>query len=107
MILTNFAAENVWIKIGDRIAQTMFLWPEKVVFGEVEELDGRTLRGVQGFGSTNKWIFLAPPPPPPQKKKKKEKTKQNKTKKEKKNGLLIWFPSLFYWRKIKSWWKIY
>ena len=54
IILTNFAACSIDIKIGDRIAKIMFLKPEEVSFDEVEEFDDRTLRGTGGFGSTNK-----------------------------------------------------
>ena len=42
IILTHFAASSVEIKNGDRIAQIMFLMPEKVVFEEVEEFTDRT-----------------------------------------------------------------
>ena len=54
MILTNFAACSIKIKIGDRIAQIMFLKPEEVSFDEVQEFDDITLRCTGGFGSTNK-----------------------------------------------------
>ena len=54
IILTNFAACSIDIKIGDRIAKIMFLKPEEVSFNEVEEFDDRTLKGTGGFGSTNK-----------------------------------------------------
>ena len=54
IILTNFAACEVDIKIGDRIAQMMFLRPEEVSFEEVSEFTDRTVRGIGGFGSTNK-----------------------------------------------------
>ena len=55
IILTNFAASDVEIKIGDMIAEIMFLKPEKVSFYEVEKFDDRTsTRGTDGFGSTNK-----------------------------------------------------
>ena len=40
------------IKVGDRIAQIMFLKREEVSFVEVAEL-GKTARGTGGFGSTN------------------------------------------------------
>ena len=43
IILTNFAASNVEIKNGDRIAQIMFLRPEEVVFEEVEEFTHKLL----------------------------------------------------------------
>lgn len=52
--LTNFAVSDVEIKIGDRIAQIMFVRPEEVSFYEVEEFDCRTVRGIGDFGSTNK-----------------------------------------------------
>ena len=52
IILTNFAVSNIEIKTGDRIAQIMFLKPEEVSFGMIEEFDDRTLRGAGGFGST-------------------------------------------------------
>ena len=54
IILTNFAASNVDIKIGDRIAQIMFLKPKDVSFDEVEDFNDRTARGVGGFVSTNR-----------------------------------------------------
>ena len=50
MFLTNFAACSIDIEIGDRIAQIMFLKPEKVSFDKVKEFDDRTLRGTGGFG---------------------------------------------------------
>ena len=56
VILTNFAALNAEIKNRDRIAQIMFLIPEKVVFEEVEEFTDRTSQGTGGFGSTNKLL---------------------------------------------------
>ena len=56
IILTNFAASNVEIKNGDRIAQILFLRPEEVVFDEVAEFTDRTSRGTGGFGSTNKLL---------------------------------------------------
>ena len=56
IILTNFAASNVEIKNGDRIAQIIFLMPEKVVFEEVEEFTNRTSRGTGSLGSTNKLL---------------------------------------------------
>ena len=52
VILTNFASSDVNIKVGDRIAQIMFLKREEVSFVEVAEL-GKTARGTGGFGSTN------------------------------------------------------
>ena len=58
IILTNFAASDVDIKIGDKIAQIIFLKPEDVSFDEVEKFDDRTSRGTGGFGSTNKYPFL-------------------------------------------------
>ena len=54
IILTNFAVSNIEIKTGDRIAQIMFLKPEEVSFGMIEEFDDRPLRGAGGFGSTNR-----------------------------------------------------
>ena len=57
VILTNFAASNIEIKTGDRIAQIMFFKPEEVSFGLIEEFGNRTLRGAGGFGSTFKIIF--------------------------------------------------
>ena len=54
IILTNFAASDVEIKIGDRIAEIIFLKSEEVSFDEVEKFDDRTSRGTGGFGSTNK-----------------------------------------------------
>ena len=54
MILTNFAACSIEVKIGDRIAQILFLNSEEVSFDEVQEFDDRTLRGTGGFGWTNK-----------------------------------------------------
>ena len=54
VILTNFAASNVEIKTGSKIAQIMFLKPEEVCFDEVDEFDDRTVRGTGGFGSTNR-----------------------------------------------------
>ena len=54
IILTNFAACEVDVKIGDRIVQIMFLKPEEVSFEEVSEFTDRTVRGIGGFGSTNK-----------------------------------------------------
>ena len=57
IILTNFAASNVEIKNGDRIAQIMLLRPEVVVFDEVEEFTDRTSWGTRGFGSTDKLLW--------------------------------------------------
>ena len=54
IILTNFAASNIDIKIRDRIAQIMFLKPKDVSFDEVEDFNDRTARGVGGFVSTNR-----------------------------------------------------
>ena len=54
IILTNFAACDVDIKIGDRIAQIMFLRSKEISFEEVSEFADRTVRGIGGFGSTNK-----------------------------------------------------
>ena len=54
ILTTNFTACDVDIKIGDRIAQLMFLRPEVVSFEEVTEFTNRTVRGIGGFGSTNK-----------------------------------------------------
>ena len=58
IILTNFAVSNIEIKTGDRIAQIMFLKPEEVSFGMIEEFDDRPLRGAGGFGSTNRWNYF-------------------------------------------------
>ena len=58
VILTNFDLSDVNIKVGDRIAQIMFLKTEEVSFDEVFEL-GTTARESGGFGSTNQ-IFLKP-----------------------------------------------
>lgn len=52
--LTDFAASNKYINIGDRIAQIMLLNPVEVSFDEVEEFEDRTSRGSGGFGSTNR-----------------------------------------------------
>ena len=52
VILTNFDSPDVVIKVGDRIAQIMFLKTEETSFQEVAEL-GSTARGAGGFGSTN------------------------------------------------------
>ena len=50
--MTNFALSDVNVKIGDHIAQIMFLKTEEVYFVGVAEL-GRTAQGAGGFGSTN------------------------------------------------------
>ena len=42
IILTNFAACSIDIEIGDRIAEIMFLKPEKVSFDEVKEFEMAT-----------------------------------------------------------------
>ena len=52
VIMTNFALSDVNVKIGDHIAQIMFLKTEEVYFVGVAEL-GRTAQGAGGFGSTN------------------------------------------------------
>ena len=52
VILTNFDSSDVNIKVGDRIAQIMFLKTEEASFDEVFVL-GTTARGSGGFGSTN------------------------------------------------------
>ena len=52
VILTNFHSSDLNIKVGDRIAQIMFLKTEEASFDEVFEL-GATARGSGGFGSTN------------------------------------------------------
>lgn len=54
IILTNFAACDVDIKIGDHIAQIMFLRSKEISFEEVSEFTDRTVGGIGGFGSTNK-----------------------------------------------------
>ena len=51
VILTNFASSDVNAKVGNWIAQIMFLKRE-VSFVEVAGL-GKTARGTGGFGSTN------------------------------------------------------
>ena len=51
---------DVDIKIGDHIAQIMFSKPEEISFEEVSDFTDKTVRGIGGFGSTNKlWFFLA------------------------------------------------
>ena len=50
--MTNFDSSDVNIKVGDRIAQIIFLKTEEASFDEVFEL-GTTARGSRGFGSTN------------------------------------------------------
>ena len=52
VILTNFDSSDVNIKVGDRIAQIIFLKTEEASFDEVFEL-GTTARQSRGFGSTN------------------------------------------------------
>ena len=52
VIFTNFSASNVDVKIGDRIAQIMFVKPEPVTFEEVENFTDNTFRNSRGFGST-------------------------------------------------------
>lgn len=45
---------DVDIKIGDHIAQIMFSKPEEISFEEVSDFTDKTVRGIGGFGSTNK-----------------------------------------------------
>ena len=52
VILTNFASSDGNVKVGDRIAQIMFLKREEVSFVGVSQL-GKTARGTGGFGSTD------------------------------------------------------
>ena len=52
VILTNFDSSDVNIKVGDRIAQIMFLKTEEASLDEFFEL-GTTARRSGGFGSTN------------------------------------------------------
>ena len=52
VILTSFASSDINVKVGDRIAQIMFLKRGEVSFVEVTEL-GKTARGTGRFGSTN------------------------------------------------------
>ena len=52
VILTNLDLFDVNIKVGNRIAQILFLKTEEASFDEVFEL-GTTARGSGGFGSTN------------------------------------------------------
>ena len=53
VILTNFDSFDMEIKIGDRIAQIMFLRTAGTLFEEVVELNDSTVRRVNGFGSTD------------------------------------------------------
>ena len=52
VILTNLDLFDVNIKVGNRIAQILFLKTEEASFDEVFEL-GTTAWGSGGFGSTN------------------------------------------------------
>ena len=52
--LTNFSSSNVDVKLGDRIAQIMFVKPVPVFFKEVEDFNDNTVRRTRGFGSTGK-----------------------------------------------------
>ena len=54
VILTNFLSSNVDVKLGDRIAQIMFVRPEQVSFKEVKDFGDETVRGTKGFGSSGK-----------------------------------------------------
>ena len=54
VILTNFLSSNVDVKLGDRIAQIMFVKPVPVFFKEVEDFNDNTVRSTRGFGSTGK-----------------------------------------------------
>ena len=49
VILTNFPASNVDVKIGDRIAQIMFIKPEVVTFEEFNNFTDDTVRNTRGF----------------------------------------------------------
>lgn len=51
--LWNRSNESFTIKVGDRIAQMMFLPIVRATFKQVEEFD-KTVRGEEGFGSTGK-----------------------------------------------------
>lgn len=51
--LWNRSNESFTIKVGDRIAQMMFLPIVRATFKQVEEFD-KTARGEEGFGSTGK-----------------------------------------------------
>ena len=52
VILTNFSAFDVNIKLGEKIAQIMFTKPTPVFFEEVSYFSDNTVRGSGGFGST-------------------------------------------------------
>lgn len=52
MILTNFESYDAEIKVGNRIAQIMFLKPQEVSFEEVSDFNDRTVRATGGFGFT-------------------------------------------------------
>ena len=49
VILTNFPASNVDVKIGDRIAQIMFIKPEVVTSEEFNNFTDDTVRNTRGF----------------------------------------------------------
>lgn len=51
VILTNFSSSDVFIKIGDKIAQIMSVKPLPVCFEEVSNFSDQTARGLGGFGS--------------------------------------------------------
>ena len=53
VILTNFDSFDMDIKMGDCIAQIMFLRTAGTLFEEVVELNDSTVRRVNGFGSTD------------------------------------------------------
>ena len=52
VILTNFSSSDVEVNVGDKIAQIMFIKPVPVYFEEVEDFYNTTVRGSEGFGST-------------------------------------------------------
>ena len=54
VILTNFLSSNVDVKLGDRMAQIMFVRPEQVSFKEVKDFGDETVRGTKCFGSSGK-----------------------------------------------------
>ena len=53
VILTNFSSSDVNVKVGDKIAQIMFVKPELVSFEEVNGFTDITTRGTGGFDSTD------------------------------------------------------
>ena len=54
VILINFSSSDVEVNVGDKIAQILFIKPVPVYFGEVEDFCDTTVRGSEGFGSTEK-----------------------------------------------------